>query len=340
MRKGLFKLIVVVLILLIGMSIGIFLGRNNSTLIIKPMKMLFKKYLLTKNSHWGEDFNIVEIKSSKDNTVQKSYFYKSKSSNPKPLIVSLHAWSGDFSENDRLAEISVLKDLNYIHPNFRGPNNEVDACCSELAVTDIDDAITYAINNSNVDNGEIYVIGLSGGGYATFCAFMKSKHRVKKFSAWASISDLVAWYNESKIRNNQFATDILDCTGSENGIDIKRAKERSPLYWQTPIEKLKNSKLTIYAGVYDGVKGSVPITHSFNFYNKILSEISVEDTSLYVSNYEKLKLLEKREKIAEFGKIGDREIYLKKEFINLSIIIFEGDHEILPEFAINDLLKD
>lgn len=216
----------------------------------------------------------------------------------------------------------------------------MNACCSELALTDIDDAITYAIRNSNVDTTKIYVIGGSGGGYATLSTFMKSKHNIKKFSAWAPISDLIAWYNESKIRNNKYAENILDCTDSENGLNIKNAKQKSPIYWNTPIEKLENSKLTIYAGIYDGIQGSVPITHSINFYNKLLTEMSVSDTLKYVSTSEILKLLEKREPLGEFGNISDREIYLKEEFGNLSLIIFKGNHEILTEFALNELIKN
>jgi len=310
------------------------------SLINKPFGKTYVQFDDTRQSKWSKEFDIVEIKSSKDNSLQKSYFYNSKSNEPKPLIVSLHTWSGDYSQNDDLAKICKQKGLNYIHPNFRGANRTVDACCSELALTDIDDAIAYAIRNSNVDTTKIYVIGVSGGGYATLSTFMKSTHNIKKFSAWASITDLIAWYNESKIRNNNYAVNILDCTGSENGLNIENAKQKSPLYWNTPTEKLQSSNLFIYAGIYDGIQGSVPITHSINFYNKLLSDMKVSDTLNYVSTTEKLKLLEKREPLGEFGNIAGRKIYLKKNFENVSLIIFEGNHEMLTEFALNELLEE
>lgn len=331
-----------ILILLIGIQSGLVLRQNNTTLsLIK--KTSLENYINPDDSQqnqWSNDFEVVEIESSIDKSIQKSYLYKSKSRKPKPLIVSLHTWSGDYSQNDDLAVICKQKDLNYIHPDFRGPNRIISACCSELALADIDDAITYAIKNSSIDTTKIYVIGVSGGGYATISSFMKSTHNIKKYSAWASITDLIAWYNESKIRNNNYAENIIDCTGSKKELNIENAKQKSPIYWNTPTEKLKNSKLFIYAGIYDGIQGSVPITHSINFFNKLLTDMSVSDSSKYVSVSEKLKLLEKREPLGEFGIIAGRKICLKKEFGNVSIIIFEGNHEMLTEFALNELLKD
>lgn len=339
MKNKSLKLVILILVLLAGIITGVYLGQNIITwpLIEKPVEKTYVKFDDTRKTGWSDDFKIAEIKSSIDDNIQKAYFYRSKTQ--KPLIVSLHTWSGDYSQKDDLAEICKQKDLNYIHPDFRGANRTINACCSKLALADIDDAITYAIENFNVDTAKIFVIGVSGGGYATLSTFMKSKHNISKFSAWASITDLIAWYNESKIRKNNYAQDILDCTDSQNILNVENAKQRSPLYWSTPIEKLNSSKLSIYAGVYDGIQGSVPITHSINFYNKLLSDMPVADTLYYISSFEKLKLLEKREPLGEFGNIADRKICLRKEYGNLSLIIFEGNHEMLTEVALSKLLE-
>lgn len=327
------------LLLFIGLATGIFLTQNKTawSIIKKPFDGTPKK---VDNTGWSKEFNIVDIKSGADHNIQKAYFYKTKSDQAKPLIVSLHSWSGDFKQNDSIAEFSKGKDYNYIHPDFRGPNQTKNACCSELVLNDIDDAITYAIENANVDTSKIYVIGVSGGGYATLSTFMRSKHKIKKFSAWASISDLIAWYNESKILGNKYAGNILECTESESELNIEKAEQRSPIYWETPASKLDGSKLAIYAGIYDGIQGSVPITHSINFYNKILKDLSVSDTSKYVSSSEKLNLLEFRKPLGEFGNIGGRKVFLRKEFENISLIIFEGNHEMLTGFAFNELIAE
>jgi len=342
MKNKLINLTSFILLLILGICVGIFLRENKTTwtFIMKQSDENYVKFDDTRKTNWDKEFKIVDIKSELDGNIQKAYFYKTKSDDSKLLIVSLHTWGGDYTQDDDLAKLCKQKDLNYIHPDFRGANWTKDACCSKLALNDIDDAITYAIENSNVDTTKIFVIGVSGGGYATLSAFMKSKHNISKFFAWASISDLIAWYNQSKIRGNGYDKNILDCTLSEDKLNTEVAKQKSPIYWNTPTEKLKNSKLYIHAGIYDGIQGSVPITHSINFYNKLLKDLSVSDSSKYVSDNEKLKLLEFRKPLGNLGSIGGRKICLKKEYGNLSLVIFEGNHEMLIEYALNELLGE
>ena len=287
---------------------------------------------------WSNVFKLVEIKSAMDDHIQKAYFYASTAADPAPLIVSLHTWSGDYTQEDTLSWLCVAKGLNYIHPDFRGKNSTKNSCCSDLVINDIDESITYAIENANVDTSRIYVVGTSGGGYATLSAFMKSKQRIRKFSAWVPISDLIAWYHESSIRQNKYAGDILGCTESNDSmLNMSVAREKSPVYWDTPVSKFDNAELFIYTGIYDGIQGSVPITQSINFYNKLLSDLAVSDSSKYVSAYEKLQLLEFRRPLGDFGKIADRKIFLQKEYKNIKLVIFEGNHEMLPEYTLNEL---
>lgn len=307
-----------------------------STYSTEQNKLSFKDTTI-----WDNDFKLVEIESTLDKKMQKLYFYKSKSPVPKPLIVSLHTWGGTFSQEDPLSKLSKSKDINYVRPDFRGSNTTKDACCSDLVISDIDQAISYAIANGNVDTSNIFIMGVSGGGYATLCMYMKSKHRIKKFSSWVPISDLVAWYSDKSIQKYNYPKDILACTSSENGIlNVKVAKEKSPIYWSIPSNRASNSNLEIYAGVNDGTEtGSVSITQSINFYNKLLTDLSVKDKSKYVSEIEKSKLLEYRKPIAKFGKIAGREICLFKRYKRIKLTIFEGGHEMLPEFAVNELIR-
>lgn len=343
MKITLLKLVISIILLGAGIIAGMNINSNKKAdeKSDEKTKQPVVRFDDTSEITWSEDFKLVEIKSSVDSTIQKAYFYTAKPTEARPLIVSLHTWSGDFSQKDDLAGMCKANDINYIHPDFRGSNNTKDACCSHLALNDIDDAITWATENSNVDKEKIYVIGVSGGGYATLSTFMKSKHSIKKFSAWAAITDLIAWYNESKIRGNRYADNILMCTGSENGVlNESVAKAKSPVFMDTPAEKLKTSNLMIYAGIYDGIQGSVPITHSINFYNKLLSDLLVNDKSFYVPDQEKLKLLEYRKPLGEFGSISDRTICLEKKFENIRLVIFEGNHEMLTEYAFNELINE
>jgi hypothetical protein len=294
-------------------------------------------------ARWSTAFELVSIKSPMDSQVQKAYLYKTKSSAAKPLIVSLHSWSFDYRQDDTLALLSKQHDVNYIHPDFRGENWKKNTCCSEFVLSDIDAAIDYAIANANVDTSKIYVIGRSGGGYATLGTFMKSKHRIRKFSAWVPLANLLTWYEETRIRKLYYADNILVCTGSPgNGLDKQVAIQRSPFYWPTPKEKLEYATLEIFAGVYDGLEGNgpIPITQSINFYNKVLRDLAVSDSSYYIGEAEKLKLIEHGKPLGQFGKIGNRDICLTKGINNLKITIFVGGHEMLPAYAFASLLSE
>lgn len=336
------KSLVYISVFLFGFIIGalFLLSGSNRSLLKKVFRL--KKEDIVKNDKviWRDIFQLVEIPSKIDGYCQNAYFFRSTKNNPRPLIVSLHSWNGDYTQRDTFADISARHNINYIHPDFRGANVRKEACCSNLAISDIDDAISYAIENSNIDTSKIFMIGGSGGGHAALCAFMKSNYQIKKFSVWVPITDLIAWHRESAVIGNNHDKEILECTNSKNGnLNIENAKLRSPIFMKTPIEKLADNKLSIYAGVNDGVIGSVPITHSINMYNKVLSDLMISDSTKYVSIKEKLFLLEHRMPYSSFGFIGDRKICLFKESGNVSLTIFDGEHETLPTYAFEELLN-
>jgi pimeloyl-ACP methyl ester carboxylesterase len=279
---------------------------------------------------WPSNYREVEITSSIDKKVQRAYFRKSTSQKAMPLIISLHTWSGNYEQEDRLLPEIEKYDWNYLHPDFRGPNRSCENCCSKLVLADIDDAIEYALANCKVNPDQIHIIGASGGGYATLCAFMKSKHKVNSFHSWVPISDLLAWYSFATEKKLGYARDVLACSCSSDGnLNKKVAMEKSPYHWVVPVRKLASTKLYIYAGVNDGVKGSVPITQTLDFYNKILKELEVTQKEYYVSEDETAWLLENRKPLPGYGKIGDRDICLMKTYKNITVTIFDGGHEML-----------
>mgnify|MGYP000408557740 CR=1 FL=1 len=330
------------LMLLLGIALGIYMRHQNKiwTFLKNIFRETYVKLDDTRHLKWKKEFEVVSIPSQLDGAIQKAYFYKTKSSAPKPLIVSLHTWTGYYTQQDEIAGLCLEHDINYIHPDFRGGNFNKDACGSTLALGDIDDAILYAIRNANVDAHHVYLIGGSGGAHAALSVLMKSKQSIRKISVWASIADLTAWFEESQVLRNNYANNILACTESKDGIlNEANARERSPFHTVMPIEKLSNTEIFIYHGIYDGIQGSVPITQSINFYNKLLSDLDVKDSSVYVSDSEKLLLLEHRKPLAHYGKIADRRICLHKSYRKISLIIFEGSHEILLEHAFNQLLE-
>ncbi|MDN3669489.1 GDSL-type esterase/lipase family protein [Echinicola jeungdonensis] len=300
----------------------------------------------TQKKDWDKAFEKVEIPSSVDGKKQAAILYKAKSEKPKPLIVSLHTWSGDYTQKDPLAKEILARDWNYIHPDFRGPNNSPEAMGSTLVISDIADAIDFALENTNTDPNGVHIIGVSGGGYATLLAFMNLDYPVKSFSAWAPISDIEAWYWESVGRDQKYAGDILQALEADSVVfKEEEALKRSPIAHEFPVEKRKGSQLFIYEGIHDGYTGSVPITHSINMYNRLVGELkygtsemdkiikkAADDPDL-VSPQSTIELLTKRmdpNYDPNFNLFG-RNIYLYRNFGNISLTLFEGGHEQLPQ---------
>ena len=277
------------------------------------------------------------IQSKLDGNTQVFYYYKSTQPTPQPLVVQLHSWSfpADSIKTSGLELEAKNKNWNYILPNFRGVNNHAKACCSEFVIADIDEAIDWALKNMNVDKKRIYVVGVSGGGYATLAMFMKSRHKIRGFSAWASISDLTAWYPESVERKNRYGAEIIKCIGGIDTFDEQKAKTRSPFFWKTP-DKLKTSHLQIYAGIHDGYTGSVPISHSINFYNKLLTDLGEKDKAKYVSIKDANVMLKTQAfSVQPSPKLLDnRAILYQKSAKNVTLTIFEGTHEMLQKVVL------
>jgi lysophospholipase L1-like esterase len=288
----------------------------------------------TVNKNWPPDFRKVNIESSFDHSLQSCIIYKTTCSKPQPLIVSLHTWSGDYMQQDSLCYQVTEKDWNYIHPDFRGPNNQPLAMGSPAVVKDIDDAIRFAIKNMNVDTTEVHIVGVSGGGYATMLCYMKLKYPAKSFSSWAGISDLKAWYEESIGRKQKYAEDILKSTSGTSQLDTAEAVRRSPLYM--PVSK-NRGKLFLYEGIHDGYLGSVPITQTINFYNHVVHELHPDSARLLVSNQEILDMVVKRclPGAGTNRTIAGRKVWYFKNTEDVSLCIFEGKHERLEPVALS-----
>lgn len=288
------------------------------------------------------DLKKVFVKSSKDGKDEPCFFYPTSKSEKQALIVSLHTWSGDYTQFDALAKQCIQKDINYIHPNFRGPNWSYEACGSPLAIQDIDDAIQYAIEHGNVDTNNIHIIGCSGGGHMTLMMYMKSVHKIKTFSAWVPISDLIKLYYECIGRKTKYAKELLISTKSNINkeiLDKNEARLRSPLFYKTPKDRMEKSNLYLYAGIYDGHYISddhpLPVSQTMDFYNKLVTETGGSANDLIPENIQR-DLLDLRldEKFDCKKILGDRKVIYTKTFKNMSLDVFDGAHEMLDDYAL------
>ncbi len=289
------------------------------------------------NTSWPSEFGVVEIRSSADGSMQKARFHASRTKKGAPLIVSLHTWSGDYNQEDPLAGEILKRGWNYIHPDFRGPNNRPEAGGSDLVIADIGDAINYALRNSDANPDDVHLIGVSGGGFATLAAYMKLGYPARSFNAWAAISDLEAWYDECRSRNLKYSGDLEKITTGGSGFDAAEAQRRSPLRMRILSGKREGSFLNIYAGINDGYTGSVPITHSIDFFNRIARTRYPDDNTLAVPDSIILKLLGRR--IDPQGnyeeRVAGRNVYYSSTAPDMSLTIFEGGHEMLVPHALS-----
>ena len=200
------------------------------------------------------------IKSTIDNTLQPSLFYKAKGEN-RPLLVGLHTWSYNrFNQIKNMLPYAEKYDFNLLLPEFRGPNLESNpnctkACGSIYAKQDVKDAIDYVIKNYNVDADNVFLMGLSGGGHmallmAGFCPLY-----FKAIASYVPITDLKKWTEQREgYVNSVFAC----CSNSYDEMDL-----RSPVSY---IDEIAKANVKIFHGKYDNV---VPVIQSIDLYQKI-----------------------------------------------------------------------
>lgn len=273
----------------------------------------------------------IRYKSSADNSEQPAIFYAPLSKNPVPLVVALHTWSGNYKQNyhEAIEQWCVKNGWAYIHPDFRGPNKRPEATGSELVVKDIVSAVEYAEKTTKIDNSSIYLVGTSGGGYT---ALVMAGHHPEIWagvSAWVPISDLKAWHAQGR-----YVADLVKSCGGAPGdnptVDAEYA-QRSPL---TYLKKAKGLTLHINAGIHDGHKGSVPISHSLLAFNEVAStedKISDEDIRFFV---EKAEVPPKLKANISDPTYGEKRPLFRRESGNATVTIFEGGHELVAAAAI------
>lgn len=201
----------------------------------------------------------LKIKSSLDNTIQPSLFFKASEKN-KPLLVGLHSWSFNrFNQVENFLPYVQKHDFNLLLPEFRGANlasnpNCVKACGSKYAVQDIFDAIEYVKANYEIDEKNIFLLGASGGGHMSLMCGANNPMYFKAIGAFVPITDLLRWTKENK----GYAPHVQVCCGSE-----EEMRKRSPI---TYIKELSQTNLKIFHGKFDKV---VPYLQSYDLYTNI-----------------------------------------------------------------------
>jgi len=287
----------------------------------------------------ADETSLSEVRylSTADQTMQPAMFYAPPAKAKVPLVVALHSWSGDYRQklHNGIASWCMKKGWAYIHPDFRGPNNKPAATGSELVVKDIISAVEYAKAHANIAEKEIYLIGTSGGGYhALLMAGRAPEIWTGGVSAWVPISDLTAWYHETKKANRKYYKDIMQSCGGPPGQSAEVDEQyrlRSPL---TYLSKAKRVQLHINAGIRDGHTGSVPISHSLRAFNTLATandQLTESEIEYFVKRAKVPPNLQQKITDPSFGK---KQPLFCRTSANTTVTIFNGGHELIEEAAL------
>jgi pimeloyl-ACP methyl ester carboxylesterase len=266
--------------------------------------------------------------------------YSAKGNKERPLLVGLHSWSGDYKQTGWQIEAvqwCLENNWHFIHPNFRGPNTNSDACASDKAVQDIIDSIHYMQKNYQIDNKRIYLMGSSGGGHMALIMAGRHPEIWAGVSAWVPISDINKWWNEcNNTRYDKYARHIEKVLSKEpayNQLAITQAKRRSPI---TYLDKAREVNIDISAGINDGRKGgSVPFSHSLNAFNAIVENDHEIPEELIEEFYSKKSLPQALPTPKVDPLYKDKKLIFRKITEHTRVNIFQGGHEIIPHAALN-----
>ena len=200
------------------------------------------------------------VRSTVDGTDQPSLFYRASEPH-RPLLVGLHTWS--FGRDNQIGNLLPLAEkwgFNLLLPEFRGSNTRSNpngklACGSPTAKQDIKDAIDYILKTEDVDETNVFLVGLSGGGHMALLMAGFIPDYFRAIAAFVPITNLAKWREQ----NPNYAPHVDHCTGADQG----ELALRSPM---TYIDTAAKANLKIFHGKYDSC---VPVCQSIEFYTEL-----------------------------------------------------------------------
>ena len=293
---------------------------------------------------WPRSVERVTVVSSYDSTPQPALFKAPPpGSGPSPLLVVLHTWSGDYLQKESIPYFRLAEERGwvFVHPDFRGPNNNPQATGSPAATADILDAVAYARAHAEVDTSRIYLVGASGGGHMTLLTAARHPELWAAASAWVPISLLALWYGECYERGNmKYINDMeAGCGGPpvDGGPQVDaQYRLRSPL---PVLHQAAGLPVEICAGIRDGHEGSVPVSQSLLAFNVLAEANGMPEKSLRPEQINYFVTMA-RVPARLGGEAEDDPVYGRKKVLfrrsagPARVTIFDGAHEGIPEAAI------
>jgi dipeptidyl aminopeptidase/acylaminoacyl peptidase len=276
--------------------------------------------------------------SAADNTQQPMMFYNPQRNEPKPLLVGLHSWSETYQQRESViyAEWAIANDWIFIHPNFRGANTKPQATGSELVIGDVLSAIDYAKAHARVDESRIFAVGWSGGGYLGLLLAGRHPEIWAGVSAWVPISDLNAWYEESRRLGTKYVSHIVASCGGRptgEGAAASECRKRSAL---TYLERATGVSIDINHGIRDGRNNNDPVPtgqslRAFNLLATPPDRFTEEEIAYFTREFQVPPALRSETSDPLYGGL---KILLRRQSGNARLTIFDGAHDKNTEAAV------
>jgi len=290
-----------------------------------------------KGGGWNKAVQRITYLSSADNTRQPMMFYKPQRDEPRPLLVGLHSWSETYTQAESAiyAEWCIANDWIFIHPNFRGANTKPEATGSELVIRDVLSAIDYAKANAHVDESRIFAVGWSGGGYLGLLLAGRAPEIWAGVSAWVPISDLNAWYEESKRLGTKYVSHIVASCGGTPVDDSPAAEECRKRSALTYLERARGVAIDINHGIRDGRNNSdpVPISQSLRAFNLLAApqdQLTQDDIAYFTRQAQVPPNLRSDTSDPSYGGL---KILFRRQSGNVRLTVFDGAHDKNTEAA-------
>lgn len=279
----------------------------------------------------------IEIESSADGSSQKALFYDPGSDQSKPLLIVLHSWSIDYTQNIDIpfAQFAVANDWIFMHPDFRGANDgNPDTTASDKVLSDMQDALEYARENAQVDSSRIYLLGYSGGAMNALHLASRNPDLFAGVAAWVPVYDLLDWYQWNAERGEKYAEEIAGACGGipePGSTAANECRQRSP---SAHADNLKGQMPILLAhGMNDD---TVPPSHALNAFNDLVEE----DDRIAQALID--QIMESREIPAALREragndapdmpgfaTADADIQLYLQSGDIELVLFDGDHDML-----------
>lgn len=287
---------------------------------------------------WNRLVQRITYMSSADNTSQPMMFYKPQGDEPRPLLVGLHSWSNNYTQTQSAiyAEWCIANDWVFIHPNFRGANVRPEATGSELVIGDVLSAIDYAKANARVDESRIYAVGWSGGGHLGLLLAGRAPEIWAGVSAWVPVTDLNAWYEESRRLGTKYVREIAASCGGNPAGDSPAAEECRKRSALTYLERARSVSIDINHGIRDGHSNGnpVPISHSLRAFNLLAApqDHFTEDEIAYFTREAEVPP-DLRGETTSDPSYGGLKILFRRQSGNARLTVFDGGHDKNTEAA-------